>query len=275
MSLSYKILLLAMLAEIEMKLLLWSWNVNGLRAILNKDFCQVFRRENPDILGLQETKLQEHQIPDELSICGDYTVIWSHAERKGYSGTALLSRIRPISVRYGFGVAEFDNEGRIIVADYDKFILYNIYFPNGQMSDERLDYKLRFYDQCLIDMEQSRRSGKMIIVTGDYNTAHKPIDLANPKENEKSSGFLPIERAWIDKIVEYGWVDTFRQFDQSSDEYSWWSYRTGARPRNIGWRIDYFFVDREHLAQVTAAGIRQDIMGSDHCPVYIEIDIAI
>ncbi len=256
-----------------MRLLLWSWNVNGLRAVMNKDFIRVIVREQPDILGLQETKLHEHQIPDELVLLQEYAIYWSHAERRGYSGTALLSRIKPISLSYGLGIQEFDREGRIIIAEYPTFVLYNIYFPNGQMNDERLDYKLRFCEQCLTDMEQSRKSGKMVIVTGDYNTAHKPIDLANPKENEKYSGFLPIERAWLDKIVEFGWVDTFRQFDQSPNEYSWWSYRSGARPRNIGWRIDYFFVDREHLAQVTAAGIRQDIMGSDHCPVYLEIEI--
>jgi len=256
-----------------MKLLLWSWNVNGLRAVLNKDFIRVIEREKPDILGLQETKLQEHQIPEELSALSDYDVYWSHAERKGYSGTALFSGISPISIRYDFGVPEFDHEGRIIIAEYPGFILYNIYFPNGQMSGERLDYKLRFYEQCLIEMEQSRQSGKMVIVTGDYNTAHKPIDLATPKENEKYSGFLPIERAWLDKIVEHGWVDTFRRFNQSPDEYSWWSYRTGARPRNIGWRIDYFFVNSEYSDKVISAGIRQDIMGSDHCPVYLEIAV--
>ncbi len=256
-----------------MQLTLWSWNVNGLRAIMNKDFLRVIEREAPDILGIQETKLQEHQIPKELSEQESFQTYWSHAARRGYSGTALFCKERALDVQYGFGIPEFDSEGRILIASYNSFIIYNIYFPNGQMNDERLDYKLRFYDQCLIHMEASRKTGKMIIVTGDYNTAHKPIDLANPKENEKYSGFLPIERAWLDKIIEHGWTDTFREFNTEADQYTWWSYRAGARPRNIGWRIDYFFVDAQHMDWVVDAGIRQDIMGSDHCPVFLKITV--
>ncbi len=252
---------------------LWSWNVNGLRAVLNKDFISVIEREQPDWLGLQETKLQEHQIPEELNALSEYRMYWSHAERKGYSGTAVLTKAEPQGVRYGFGVTEFDSEGRIVRCDYDSYIIYNIYFPNGQMNDERLDYKLRFYDRCLQEMETDRSSGKMVLVTGDYNTAHKEIDLANPKENEKTSGFLPIERAWLDKITEKGWVDTFRMFHQEPKRYSWWSYRAGARPRNVGWRIDYFFVDAEHADRIVEADIRDDIMGSDHCPVTLKISL--
>ncbi|MDD2332764.1 MAG: exodeoxyribonuclease III, partial [Candidatus Cloacimonetes bacterium] len=199
-----------------MELLIWFWNVNGLRAILKKDFMEVVSREKPDILGLQESKLQEEQIPEELSDWKAYHSYWSHAQRKGYSGTALFSTLKPRFVSYGFRVPEFDNEGRIIRAEYLDFILYNIYFPNGQMNDERLDYKLRFYDRCLELMEADRATGKMILVGGDYNTAHKEIDLSNPKENEKTSGFLPIERAWLDKIVSKGWVDTFRALDRKS-----------------------------------------------------------
>lgn len=256
-----------------MKLSLWSWNVNGLRAVLNKDFTKVLQRERPDIICLQETKLQEHQIPPELDELSEYHKYWSHAQRKGYSGTAILSKPLPLSVEYGLGNEEFDSEGRTVICEYDSFILFNIYFPNGQKDDERLDYKLRFYDYCLDVMEAKRATGKMVLVTGDYNTAHHPIDLANPKENEKYSGFLPIERAWLDKIVSRGWVDTFRMFNPEPDQYSWWSYRAGARPRNIGWRIDYFFVNAEHQDRIHSAGIRQDIMGSDHCPVTIEITL--
>ncbi|MDP2172233.1 MAG: exodeoxyribonuclease III [Candidatus Cloacimonadaceae bacterium] len=254
-----------------MKLSLWSWNVNGLRAVLNKDFNAVLRREQPDIIGLQETKLQEHQIPQDIFELQKYHKYWSHAERKGYSGTAILSLPKPIKVEFGLDNEEFDREGRTVICEYESFILFNIYFPNGQRDDERLDYKLRFYDQCLSVMETKRATGKMVLVTGDYNTAHKEIDLANPKENEKYSGFLPIERAWLDKIASRGWVDTFRRFNDEPDQYSWWSYRVSARARNIGWRIDYFFVNAEHQDRVVSAGIRQDIMGSDHCPVTIDI----
>lgn len=257
----------------DLHLNLWSWNVNGLRAVMNKDFAATIRREQPDWLGLQETKLQQHQIPPELEELKGYRFYWSHAERKGYSGTAVLSKIEPLELSYGFGLPEFDNEGRIIRCDYDSFIIYNIYFPNGQMNDERLDYKLRFYDACFERMEADRAGGKMVIVTGDYNTAHQEIDLANPKENEKTSGFLPIERAWLDKIVAAGWLDTFRLFHPEPKRYSWWSYRAGARPRNVGWRIDYFFVNAEARDRVLDADIRDDIMGSDHCPVTLRISL--
>lgn len=256
-----------------MKLTLWSWNVNGLRAVLKKDFLDTLSREDIDVIGLQETKLQEHQIPPEMAELTQYHQYWSHAERKGYSGTALLSKIKPLSFETAFGEDEFDIEGRINIAEYEQFILFNIYFPNGGQGDERLAYKLRFYDKALEIMQAKRATGKAILVAGDYNTAHKEIDLARPKENETVTGFLPIERAWLDKLVEHGWVDTFRIFDPSAEQYSWWSYRAGARPRNIGWRIDYFFVDQEHQTLVTNAGIRQDVMGSDHCPVFVEITL--
>ncbi|MCB5234780.1 MAG: exodeoxyribonuclease III [Candidatus Cloacimonetes bacterium] len=256
-----------------MKLTIWSWNVNGLRAIINKDFTKIIARENPDILGIQETKLQAHQIPAELSELKDYHDFWSHGERKGYSGTAIFSKEKPLNFDEKYNTHEFDIEGRINIAEYDDFILFNIYFPNGQQSEERLDYKLRFYERSFEVMQEMRAKGKAVLVGGDYNTAHQPIDLARPKENENTSGFLRIERDWLDKIVEHGWADTFRHFNPQPDEYSWWSYRAGARARNVGWRIDYFFVNQEHLGIVKKAGIRQDIMGSDHCPVYVEIEI--
>lgn len=256
-----------------MDITLWSWNVNGLRAVLNKGFIDTIKQAQPDILGLQETKLQADQIPGELDALDAYLKYWSHAHRKGYSGTALFTKILPRGFHTAFGVEEFDTEGRINIAEYDRFFLLNIYFPNGQKDDDRLAYKLRFYDCCLEVMQDLRQSGKAVLVAGDYNTAHKEIDLTNPKENSKTSGFLPIERAWLDKITELGWVDTFRQFDPSPQQYSWWSYRTFARPRNVGWRIDYFWIDREHLEMVAAAGIRQDIEGSDHCPVWVRLTL--
>jgi exodeoxyribonuclease-3 len=256
-----------------MDLNIWSWNVNGLRAVLGKSFLQEVQKASPDILCLQETKLQEHQIPDEISDLDGYHAHWSHAQKKGYSGTVTFSREKPLTIEYGIGVDEFDSEGRIVITEYDQMILFNIYFPNGKRDDERLDYKLRFYDRALEVMQQKRSTGKMVLVTGDYNTAHHDIDLANPRENEKESGFLPIERAWLDKIVKLGWVDTFRLYHPEPERYSWWSYRAGARPRNIGWRIDYFFVDQDHRNWVTDADIRDDIMGSDHCPVTVRVTL--
>lgn len=256
-----------------MNFLFWSWNVNGLRAALNKGFIDIIKKEQPDILGIQETKLQEHQIPEELKTLDEYLIYWSHGLRKGYSGTGLFTKLLPLKFSTGFGYPEFDCEGRINIVEYDAFIYFNIYFPNGQKDDERLNYKLRFYDRCLEVMEEKRATGKIVLVGGDFNTAHKPIDLANPKENEKTSGFLPIERAWLDKLETMGWIDTFRYFDKSPDQYSWWSFRTKARLRNVGWRLDYFWVNSESMKYVKRAGIRQDIDGSDHCPVFVELVI--
>jgi exodeoxyribonuclease-3 len=251
-----------------------SWNVNGLRAVMNKGFMQFLDKYQPDILGLQETKLQEVQIPLELGAGSleHYYKYWSFAERKGYSGTCLLTKEKPIQVSYDISDVLFNGEGRIIQAEYDDFVLFNIYFPNGQMNNERLEYKLKFYDQFLIHVENIRKSGKNIVVMGDFNTAHKEIDLSHPKANSKYSGFLPIERAWIDKFIAHGYVDTFRHFDPSPNKYTWWTYRMGAREKNIGWRIDYCFVSSEFMSKVKNAFIWSEVYGSDHCPAGIELD---
>ena len=245
-----------------------SWNVNGLRAIMKKNFLDYISSEHPDILCIQESKLQEEQIPEELAELAEYQQYWSFAEKKGYSGTAIFSRRKPLSIETGLD--DDDPEGRTIIADYGEFVLINCYFPNGKMSDERLAFKLQFYDKMLDKMDSIVKSRKNIIVCGDYNTAHKEIDLKNPKANEKDSGFLPIERAWLDKLVEHNYVDTFRYFDPGPDQYSWWSYRFGARKRNAGWRIDYFWVNEKFIDKLSSAFIQQSIMGSDHCPVGIE-----
>ena len=250
-----------------------SWNVNGLRAALKKNFLEYLENEDPDILAIQETKLQESQIPEQIKELENCNIYWSFAERKGYSGVALFSKQKPKNVSYSIGEERFDREGRVIIAEFDDFSLINCYFPNGQMNDERLKYKLDFYDKMFEKMEEIKKSGKDLIVCGDYNTAHKPIDLANPKVNEKYSGFLPIERARLDKLIQNNWIDTFRHFDQRPEQYSWWTYRFGARKRNIGWRIDYFFVNIEFLPNVKNVFIQQEILGSDHCPVGIEIEI--
>ncbi|MCL1827689.1 MAG: exodeoxyribonuclease III [Candidatus Cloacimonetes bacterium] len=248
-----------------------SFNVNGLRAILKKDFLGFIEAYKPDILGLQETKIQQAQIPNEIEGLQGYHKFWDFAEKAGYSGTCLLSKDKPKKVSYDIGDSTFSKEGRIILAEYDKFALFNIYFPNGKKDDERLKYKLGFYDQFLVYIEKLRKKQKNIIVMGDFNTAHQDIDLTHPKANEEFSGFLPIERAWIDSFISKGYVDTFRYFDKNPLQYSWWTYRLNARQKNVGWRIDYCFVTTELMPKVKSAFIWKDVFGSDHCPVGIEI----
>jgi len=250
---------------------LWSWNVNGIRAALKKGFLEVLDKEDPDILFVQETKALPEQLEDNVLKHGRYHSYWFSAERKGYSGVALFTKEEPLSIEKGTGVPEFDAEGRVICAEYPDFFIYGIYFPNGGMGEHRLEYKYKFYDHMLDEFEQ-KRAIKPVIITGDFNVAHEEIDLARPKENQKTSGFLPEERAWFTSLMEHGYVDTFRHFHpDATDEYSWWSMRLKARPRNVGWRIDYFVVSEEFMDHVKDAGIRQDIMGSDHCPVTLTL----
>ena len=250
-----------------------SWNVNGIRAAYRKGFLNWFRRQNPDILCLQETKAQPDQLPEDLLKIEGYHAIFSSAERKGYSGTVIYSKIKPFEIQEGMGVAQFDHEGRTIIADYGNFVLLNVYFPNGQLNSERLQFKMDFYDAFLKLMDRMNQEGRNIVLCGDVNTAHKEIDLARPKENENVSGFLPMERAWMDKFTNHGWIDTFRMFHPEPQQYTWWSLRTRARERNIGWRIDYFFVNKRLRDNVTDAFILPDIEGSDHCPIGIELNI--
>jgi exodeoxyribonuclease-3 len=249
-----------------MKLL--CWNVNGIRAAEKKGFIPWFFKESPDILCLQEIKATPDQLSPQLRNIPGYHTFWNPAEKKGYSGVATFSKSKPLSIKKGFGREEFDSEGRILITTFPSFTLFNIYFPNGKKNKERLQYKLDFYDEFLNYAENHH-----IIVCGDFNTAHKEIDLSRPKENEHISGFLPIERAWIDTFIDHGYVDTFRQFNTEPNQYSWWDLKTGARARNVGWRIDYFFVNKEFLPKVKNASIFPQVMGSDHCPVGIEINI--
>jgi exodeoxyribonuclease-3 len=253
----------------KMKLL--CWNVNGLRAIDKKGFFPWFQNEAPDILCLQEIKATPEQLPPHLRNLPGYHTFWNPAEKKGYSGVGTFSKIKPLSVKTGFGSEEFDSEGRILITAFPTFTLFNIYFPNGKKNKERLQYKLDFYDAFLSHADNLKAHKHNIIVCGDFNTAHKEIDLARPKENEHISGFLPVERAWIDSFVDHGYIDTFRKFHVESNQYSWWDLKTGARARNVGWRIDYFFVNKEFLPKVKNAFILQQVMGSDHCPVGIKI----
>ncbi|MGZ7044365.1 MAG: exodeoxyribonuclease III [Methanobacterium sp.] len=248
-----------------------SWNVNGLRAIQKKGFLKWLLNDDPDILCLQETKVSYDKLPKPLKRVDGYHPYFCEAEKKGYSGVAIYSKIKPKKVEYGFGIKKFDSEGRILIADYEKFVLLNIYFPNGKMSAERLNYKLEFYDALLDYANDLKAEGKNVVICGDLNTAHKEIDIARPKANEKISGFLPVERAWIDKFLENGYLDTFRMFNKEPEQYTWWSYRTKARERNVGWRLDYFFINEEFKDNVKAAGILNHVMGSDHCPVDLEL----
>ncbi|MFH1699590.1 MAG: exodeoxyribonuclease III [Candidatus Zixiibacteriota bacterium] len=250
-----------------------SWNINGIRAVHRKNALDWFLDEQPDILCLQETKAQEEQVPERLRFINGYYTYFESAERKGYSGVGLYSKEKPKKIKTKFGVEAFDREGRIISADFGKFILFNVYFPNGKASKERLKYKLDFYETFLEHVNLLKEKGKKIIICGDVNTAHKEIDLARPKENEKVSGFLPIERAWIDKLLDNEYIDTLRQFDDRPGLYTWWDYKTGARDRNVGWRIDYFFVSANLKTNLQSAFILPNISGSDHCPLGVEIKI--
>jgi exodeoxyribonuclease-3 len=250
---------------------IYSWNVNGLRAAVRKNFLEFIEDEDPDILAIQETKLQEEQIPEEVKNLSQYHQYWNFAEKRGYSGVAVFTKQKPEKVEYTIGDADYDAEGRLLILYFSDFVLLNCYFPNGKMSEERLQYKLNYYDKMFNLMQKLRKAGHNVVVCGDYNTAHKEIDLANPERNKDISGFLPIERKWLDKLVNNDWVDTFRQFNQQPGQYSWWTYRFGARKRNAGWRIDYFFVNKDFMNRVKDAFIRQDIMGSDHCPIGVEL----
>ncbi|GAB6191633.1 exodeoxyribonuclease III [Desulfocastanea catecholica] len=249
-----------------------SWNVNGIRAIEKKGFVTTLPDFDADVICLQETKAQPDQLSEELKNIPGYTSYWHSAERKGYSGVAFYSRIEPSAVHYGLGDAEFDCEGRVLTLEFDTFYLINIYFPNSGENLIRLDYKLRF-NARLTAFAKELEAKKAVILCGDFNVAHKEIDLKNPKSNVKNAGFTPEERAWMDSFVAAGYVDTFRIFNQEPEQYTWWSYRFSARANNIGWRIDYFCVSEGAKTKVKSAAILQDILGSDHCPVELHYRI--
>lgn len=253
-----------------------SWNVNGIRAVMKKDFISSMNHLKADIVSIQETKISQNQLTDEITQINGYASYFSHATtKKGYSGVALYTMQNPVSVGYGMGISKYDDEGRIIEADYGEFVLFCVYFPNGQMSDERLQYKLDFYAEFFSYLENYKKNNRYIIICGDFNTAHNEIDLKNPKSNEKRSGFLRIERDVLDKIVSEGYVDTFRHFYPETEKYSWWSYRFNAREKNVGWRIDYVFVSENMIQDkvVADAFIENNIYGSDHCPVGITLNV--
>jgi exodeoxyribonuclease-3 len=246
--------------------------VNGIRAAHKKGFLDWLQAEAPDILCIQETKAHPDQVPRKVVNPPHYYSFWNSAtHKKGYSGVAVYSKAQPKRVNTDMGMSELDREGRFLELEYDDLLLFNVYFPNGKKDQERLDYKMKFYEAFLTYVEECRARTPRIIFCGDVNTAHNEIDLARPKENEQSSGFLRIERDWIDRVVARGYHDTFRRLHPDKVEYSWWDQKTRARERNVGWRIDYVFVTGELLPNVRNAFIRTDVMGSDHCPVGVDL----
>ena len=253
---------------------LYSWNVNGIRAAVRKGFLDWLEAEVPDIVCLQETKAWPEQLTADILKPDGYTTYWAKAEKKGYSGVGLITKIEPRSVQIGLDLPEYDREGRTIVADYGDFVLILAYFPNGGRDHARLPYKMSYKAAFLDYCQTLRAQGRKVIFCGDVNTSHHPIDLARPKQNVKKTGFMPEERVWLDQLIELGYIDTFRHFYPDKEgAYSWWTQIGGARDRNVGWRLDYFFVSPEAEPLLVDAAIHPEVMGSDHCPVSLEIDI--
>jgi exodeoxyribonuclease III len=283
----------------EIKLI--SWNVVSMRNMLEKanlsptgmeslSFLQWLGKEKPDIACFQEVKLQAGQIPAALQSPAGYHTFWNHAEKKGYSGVATFCREKPWKVQHGFGISKYDIEGRVLITEFPGFKLFNVYFPkaysprevevarkmgasNAETMAGRLPFKLAFYDTFLEYVDALKEKGDKIVICGDFNTAHTAIDLARPRENKDTSGFLPEERAWMDKLISHGYIDTFRHFNEEPGHYTWWSYRFKAREKDIGWRLDYFFISENLLKSLAGAFILKDVHGSDHCPVGIILKI--
>lgn len=253
-----------------------SWNTNGLRATAKQGyFTPLFAFNNPDIVCFQETKVEPDQLDDKTRNLKGYNSYFSYSKlRKGYSGVAIYSKTIPEKVEYGFGIKKFDDEGRTIIGYYKDFVLINCYFPNAGVSPERLEYKLAFYDAFLEFINKLKKKGKNVIFCGDVNTAHEAIDLARPKANEDSTGFLPVEREWMDELVNNGWVDVFRSMNPNKAEvYTYWDMKTRARDRNVGWRIDYFFTNQSFMNKIKGFKTLSDYFGSDHCPIMIEVKL--
>ncbi len=246
-----------------------SWNVNGIRAVLNKGFLEFVERESPDVLCLQEVKAMREQV--ELDLPRYPHVYWNSAEKKGYSGTAVFSKIPALSYTRGIGAQKHDTEGRVITLEFGAFFLVNVYVPNSQRGLERLDYRHREWDVDLLKYLRNLEKKKPVVFCGDLNVAHREIDLANPKGNQGNAGFTPEERAGFDNIVSAGFVDTFREFEKGGGHYTWWSYMGRAREKNVGWRIDYFIVSPVLMPSIRKSYILPDVMGSDHAPIVLEI----
>ncbi len=257
-----------------MKFNITTWNVNGLRAVLNRNDLDWLSDHNPDVLCLQEIKTRPDQLTEEQrGVFEGSRACWNPAERAGYSGVATFCRIEPQETVLGMGSTEFFGEGRVIQTRFPGFRLFNIYFPNGQRDLGRLTYKLDFYAQLLDLCDEYHQKGEKVILCGDFNTAHREIDLRNPKQNEKNSGFLPEERAWIDTYLAHGFRDAYRELYPERIQYTWWTYRMKARERNVGWRLDYYLVSDSLMPAVKDVVIHEEIFGSDHCPVSIHLEV--
>lgn len=252
-------------------MIILSWNVNGIRAVQKKGFLDWLAKASPDVLCVQETKAHEDQLDMNLLNPPGYYTSWTKPLRKGYSGVATFSKIKPLSVGIGYGVSRFDEEGRVLVTELPQCSVVNVYFPNGKASPERLKYKMDFYEETILFITKLKNKHKKVVILGDYNTAHKAIDLARPKENENISGFLPMEREWLDRWVKDGQIDAFRKFNNEPSHYTWWDMKTAARERNVGWRIDYQFVTPGLEPHVKRAFHMPELFGSDHCPVGTEL----
>ncbi len=249
-----------------------SWNVNGIRACVNKGFIEWISTTSPDIVCLQEIKAMKVQFPDLIFELEDYDLYINSAKKKGYSGVAVFTKERPIKVIDNIGVKKFDDEGRTLILEYKNFTLINCYFPNGQRDHNRVPFKLEFYARILEIYNEYVAAGKKVIITGDFNTAHMPIDLANPKTNKKTTGFLENEREWIDHYLEAGMIDCLRLFEPETEGiYSWWTYRNDCRGRNIGWRIDYFMASKSLKSKITGCRHLPEVLGSDHCPIELTL----
>jgi exodeoxyribonuclease III len=250
-----------------------SYNLNGIRAALNKGFANWLRDLSPDIICIQETKALPHQIDIPLFESLGYHCFAHSAETKGYSGVLILSREIPQQIIPGMGMQKYDTEGRIIRADYAGFTLINVYIPSGTTGDIRQNFKMNFLADFRKFIFSQRKGKNKLLICGDYNICHKPIDINHPERHQKSSGFLPEERAWFDDFIADGFIDTFRLFNQESNQYSWWSYRANSRQKNLGWRVDYHLVSKELRKQVVDAAIFNDAKHSDHCPVMVTLDV--
>jgi len=248
---------------------IYSWNVNGIRSMEGKGFTDWLKSEQPDIVCLQEIKAEVHQLSEDIIAPLGYISYWNSGLRKGYSGVATYVKKEPNKVLDGIGIERFDQEGRILITEHDDFTLLNIYFPNGQMNAERLQYKLDFYEAIINYCEELKKSQPRIIICGDFNTAHQEIDLKHPRTNAKRSGFLPAEREMLDNFLGHGYIDAFRYLYPDKVQYSWWSYRMRAREKNVGWRIDYFYITKNLVNVILDCVILDETIGSDHCPIGI------
>lgn len=250
-----------------------SYNVNGIRAALKKDWIKWLKTVNPDVVCLQETKIQEGQILTEIFEDEGYNTYWHYAQKKGYSGVAIFSKQTPLHIEYGCGIPKYDNEGRIIRADFKGLSVISAYFPSGSSGETRQDFKMEFLSDFKSYIDELKQECPNLIISGDYNICHKAIDIHNPVSNKNSSGFLPEEREWISQFINSGFIDSFRYFNEQSHNYTWWTYRFGARKKNLGWRIDYHMVSNSLKNKLKRAAILSEAVHSDHCPILVELDL--